>query len=184
MAALRGREGTAALALQFTILTAARTGEVIGARWSEIDFKAATWTVPAGRMKASKEHRVPLAPAAVALLKSLYTEADNDHIFLGHRSGGLSDATMSGLLGRMGRDDLTVHGFRSTFRDWAAETTAFPTDVIELSLAHVTKNKTEAAYKRTDLLDKRRKLLEAWAAYCSRKPAVEGKVLPMRGGRR
>jgi integrase len=126
---------------------------------------------------------VPLAPAAIALLKSLYTEDGNDFIFLGYRSDGLSDAAMSGLLERMGKTDITVHGFRSTFRDWCAETTAFPADVVEMALAHTIQNKTEAAYKRTDLLAKRGKLMEAWAKFCSRKPAVDGKVLPMRGRR-
>jgi integrase len=184
MAALGEREGSAAVALAFTILTAARTGEVIGARWSEVDLKTAIWTVPAGRMKASREHRVPLTPAALDLLKALPTADGNDFIFIGPNLNGLSNAAMSALLDRMGRADLTVHGFRSTFRDWAAETTAFPGDVIEMSLAHTIKNKTEAAYRRGDLLDKRRKLMEAWAKFATAPPvAAKAKVVPMRGRR-
>ncbi|HEY1982715.1 MAG TPA: site-specific integrase [Xanthobacteraceae bacterium] len=195
MAELRKREGVAARALEFLILTAARTGEVIGAQRPEIDFKARVkmldeqdnsiivemplWTIPDGRMKASREHRVPLAPAAVALLKSLYSKAGSDFIFIGPRNARLSDAAMSAVLQRMGTG-ATVHGFRSSFRDWAAETTAFPGDVIEMALAHTIANKTEAAYRRGDLLDKRRKLMEAWAVFCNRKPAAAGAKAPKR----
>jgi integrase len=165
MAALRSRDGFANRALEFTILTAARTGEVIGARWDEIDLKAATWTVPAGRMKASREHRVPLSSTTLALLKNLPREDGNPFIFVGPRTGGLSDAAMTAALKRLGHADITVHGFRSTFRDWAAERTSFANDVIEMALAHAVGNKVEAAYRRGDLFDKRRKLMQAWADY-------------------
>jgi integrase len=140
MATLRSRDGSAIRALEFTILTAARTGEVIGARWDEIDLKAATWTVPAGRMKASKEHRVPLSTTAIRLLNELPHEEGNPYPFVGPRSDGLSDAAMTAALKRLGRSDITVHGFRSTFRDWAAERTSFPNDVIEMALAHAVGN--------------------------------------------
>jgi integrase len=171
MAELRQREGTAASALIFTILTAARSGEVLGARWPEIDLEKGVWTVPAGRMKASREHRVPLSQAAVKLLRDLPTEQGNDFVFVGPRAGGLSDPSMAALLGRMGRADVTVHGFRSCFRDWAAEQTAFPHDVVEMALAHTVGSKVEVAYKRTDLFEKRRKLMAAWATFCASPPA-------------
>ncbi len=184
LAALREREGSAAAALLFTILTAARTGETIGARWSEVDLKTGIWTIPAGRMKMSREHRVPLSAAAKELLGNLYREQNNEFIFIGPRSDGLSNAAMTAVLKRMGRNDITVHGFRSTFHDWAAETTAFPNEVTEMALAHAIGNKTEAAYRRGDLLDKRRKLMEAWAKFCTTaKPAAAGTVVPLRGRR-
>src|SRR5262249_34994940 len=127
MTELRIREGVAAQALEFTILTAARTGEVIGARWDEIDLNAGIWTVPSGRMKAGKEHRNPLNSRAVELLKNLYREDGNDFVFMGSQPGtGLSNMAMTTVLRRMGRGEITVHGFRSTFRDWAAERTNFP----------------------------------------------------------
>ena len=132
LAELRGRTGSAARALEFLILTAARTGEVLGAQWSEIDFDSATWTVPAGRMKAGKEHRVPLSPRAIELLKTLPTENDNPHVFIGPYAGrGMSDTALHGVLTRLDRRDITVHGFRSTFSDWAHEQTAFANHVIE-----------------------------------------------------
>ena len=173
MADLRERDGIAAQALQFCILTAARTGEIIGATWDEIDLDNATWTVPAGRMKALREHRVPLSQSAVDLLRNLYTERGNNFLFIGSRKGaGLSNAAMSAVLGRMGRDKCTVHGFRSTFRDWAGETPAFASDALEMCLAHQVGNAVEKAYRRGDMLDKRRKLMGAWAAYCC-SPAIE-----------
>ena len=126
MQALRQREGTAARALEFTILTAARTGEVIGARWEEIDFDGMMWTVPAGRMKGGKEHRVPLSEHTIALLRELPTEEGNPHVFIGPSQGaGLSNMAMTSVLRRMGHGDITVHGMRSTFRDWAAERTNY-----------------------------------------------------------
>jgi integrase len=134
MADLRGRDGVAARALEFTILTAARTGEVVGARWDEIDTASATWTIPAGRMKGSREHRVPLSPRAVELLEEVYREDGNDYVFIGSQRGGsLSNMAMTATLKRMGRADITVHGFRSTFRDWAAERTNFPNHVVEMA---------------------------------------------------
>jgi integrase len=165
MAELRTRPGSAARALEFTILTAARTGETIGARWNEIDFDAATWTIPAERMKAAKEHRVALSTRAIELLRELPTEADNPFVFLG-ASAGLGSTAMAQALKRMGRNDITVHGFRSTFRDWAAETTHYPNHVVEMALAHIIGDKVEAAYRRGDLFAKRAQLMQAWADYC------------------
>jgi integrase len=186
MAALRARQGTAARALEFAILTAARTGEVIGARWSEIDIEDKTWTVPAGRMKGGKEYRVALSERAIDLLRDLPTEDNNGFIFVGPRAGsGLSNMAMAQTLKRMGHGDITVHGFRSSFRDWAAETTAFPNHVVEMALAHVVGDKVESAYRRGDLLAKRRQLAEAWSRYCTSPPmpAQTGKtVVGMRKG--
>ena len=165
MAALAGQAGTGAVALRFAILTAARTGEVIGAQWREVDMDAAVWTVPAARMKASREHRVPLTAAALAVLRTMRLLGDG-FVFPGAAAErGLSNAAMAAVLDRMGRDDLTVHGFRSTFRDWAAETTDYPREVAEAALAHTLRDKVEAAYRRGDLFDKRRALMEAWAAF-------------------
>ena len=158
IAKLREQEGVAARALEFTILTAARTGEVIGARQSEIDRRQKVWTIPAERMKAGKQHRVPLSDRAleISLTKSPGAE---DYIFPGGRTGQpLSNMAMLTLLRRMGRHDLTVHGFRSTFRDWASERTNFSGEVVEMALAHAIDSKTEAAYRRGDLFEKRRRL--------------------------
>src|SRR6266498_2569176 len=177
MVELREREGVAARALEFAILTAVRTGEVLGAQWSEIDLGAKVWTVPAGRMKGGREHRVPLSGAAVAILKRMAKAREGDHVFPGNRRATLSNMAFLMLLRRMGRGDLTAHGFRSTFRDWAAERTNFPNEVVEMALAHSVGNKVEAAYRRGDLFDKRRKLMNAWAAYCEAPRAVTGKVV-------
>ncbi len=166
MGRLGKQEGTAARALAFTILTAARTGETIGAKWDEIDLVARVWTVPASRMKAGKEHRGPLAPAAVAILEQAAERRENDYVFPGARGGALSNMAFLMLLRRMEHGDLTTHGFRSTFRDWAAERTGFPREVAEQALAHTLPDKVEAAYRRSDLFDKRRKLMEAWARFC------------------
>ena len=174
MADLRKREGVAAQALEFTILTAASTGEVIGARWDEIDLEAGVWTVPAGRMKAGKEHRIPLSSRAVELLKDLYREDGNDFVFIGSQAGsGLSNMAMTTVLRRMGRGDITVHGFRSAFRDWAAERTDFPNHVVEQALAHTIGDKVEAAYRRGDLFAKRAQLMAAWAKYCEALASTE-----------
>ncbi|MEX3015497.1 tyrosine-type recombinase/integrase [Gymnodinialimonas hymeniacidonis] len=161
---LSGRTGVAARALAFTILTAARSGETRGATWAEIDLGAKVWTIPADRMKAGKEHRVPLTSEAIACLGAKRDEAAS--IFESETKLGkpISDMSMTAVLRRMGRDDITVHGFRSTFRDWAGETTAFPREVIEAALAHGIKDKAEAAYARSDLFDKRRKLMGAWSS--------------------
>jgi integrase len=183
MAALRQREGVAARALEFTILTAARTGEVIGATWDEIDLKGGIWTIPAGRMKASREHRVPLPDHMLEILRALPHEKNNPFVFIGPRKGGLSNMGMASVLVRMGRDDITVHGFRSTFRDWAAERTNYPNHVVEMALAHVVGDKVEAAYRRGDLFAKRARLMADWAKFATTKPAERSaKVVPMRNG--
>lgn len=166
MADLATREGIAARALEFGILTAARSSEIRGARWEEVDLDARIWTVPAERMKAGKEHRVPLSSGAVRLLGSLPRFAGSALVFTAPRGGVLSDMTLTAVLRRMGRTDLTQHGFRSTFRDWAGETTAFPREVIEHALAHQLRDKAEAAYQRGDLLRKRAELMQAWADAC------------------
>jgi integrase len=166
MARLKAQEGVAARALAFTILTGARTGEAIGAQWDEIDLAAKVWTIPANRMKAGREHRVPLAPAAIAILEQAAERRENDRVFPGARGAGLSNAAFLTTLRRMERSDLTAHGFRSTFRDWAAERTSYPREVAEQALAHTQSNKVEAAYRRSDLFDKRRRLMEAWARFC------------------
>jgi integrase len=170
MTALREQQGVAARALEFTILTAARTGETIGARWQEIDFANATWTVPAGRMKASKEHRVPLSKPALQLLRDVPREKNNPFVFIGPYKAGLSNMAMAATLQRMGRNDITVHGFRSTFRTWAGERTAHPVQVIEQSLAHSIGSKVEQAYARGDLFAKRARLMAEWGRYCTSKP--------------
>jgi integrase len=168
LAALRGQEAIAAWALEFLILTAARTGELIGARWEEVDFDEKVWTVPATRMKSGREHRVPLVPAAVAVLEKMKECRESEFVFPGGKRGRpLSNMAMLKLLGRMGRGDLTAHGFRSTFRDWAAERTNFPREVAEAALAHTLGDKVEAAYRRGDLFQKRRQLMDAWARFCS-----------------
>lgn len=173
LGSLRKEAGMGALALEFAILTAARSGEVRGARWDEIDLTTGIWTVPAGRMKAGREHRVPLSrPALLILLKLAEVRDGSGLIFFGVKRGApLSDMTLTGVLRRMGRRDLTVHGFRSTFRDWAADN-GKPADAAERALAHVIGNKTRGAYERTDLLDVRRALMNEWAAFLAR-PSVE-----------
>jgi integrase len=173
MAALRLRDGIAARALEFAILTAARTGEVIGAKWVEIDLEAKTWLVPADRMKAGREHRVPLSDRAVEILKSIPTEKGNPFVFEGPRAGGLSNMAMASVLRRMNRAQITVHGFRSSFRDWAAETTAYANHVVEKALAHTVGDKVEAAYRRGDLFEKRRKLMTEWGRYCATTPKIQ-----------
>lgn len=166
MKSLAQREGMASLALQFVILTAARSGEVRGARWDEIDRINRTWTIPASRMKAGKEHQIPLSDAAISVLNKVPVMIDNPLVFPAPRGGLLSDMTMAAVLKRMEWNDLTVHGFRSTFRDWAGETTGFPREVIEHALAHQLKDKAEAAYARGTLFAKRRLLMDEWANYC------------------
>jgi integrase len=170
MATLRTREGVAAQALVFTVLTAARTGEVTGAEWDEVDLDEAIWTVPAGRMKAGKEHRVPLSEPALEILHNTYRETNNAYVFIGGHSGAaLSNMAMTAVLKRMGHVGdraVTVHGMRAAFRTWAAEQTGFPHEVVEQALAHTISNKVERAYRRGDLFEKRRKLMQAWASYC------------------
>jgi integrase len=165
MTELKAKPGISARALQVTILTALRTNEVISATWDEIDLKAKVWTVPAARMKAARDHRVPLSQPVIAILKSLPREANNDYVFIGGKSGQpVNNMAMLETL-RSLRPGLTVHGFRSTFRDWAAETTGAPNHVVEMALAHAVGNAVEAAYRRGDLFDKRRELMTAWATY-------------------
>jgi integrase len=181
MAVLRIRPGFAARALEFLILTATRSSEVIKARWSEIDLENSTWTIPPGRMKGGKEHRVPLSTAAIELLRAL--PRDSDFVFPGRFKGRhISNNAMAEVLIRLGRDGITVHGFRSTFRDWAAERTSFPNHVIEMALAHTIGNKVEAAYRRGDLFSKRQQLMKAWADYCA-SPVAAAEVVPIRAAR-
>jgi integrase len=178
---VREQGGTSPRALEFAILTATRTGEVLGARWGEIDLAEKTWTIPAERMKAHREHRVPLSPRALAILAEMkrarQSDSNDAFVFPGGKPGKpLSNMTFLMLMRRMGRADLTAHGFRSSFRDWAAERTSFPSEVAEMALAHVVSSKVEAAYRRGDLFEKRRKLMEAWANFCDQ-PKSEGKVI-------
>jgi integrase len=181
MAELRDRDSTSARALEFTILTAARTGETIGAIWDEIDIKARTWTVPAGRMKAGKKHVVPLTDRAVEILDSLPHKGD--YVFPGARKGEpLSNMAMLELVRGM-RPGTTVHGLRSAFRDWAAERTNYPNHVVEMALAHAVGDKVEKAYRRGDLFEKRRRLMAEWDRYCAGPLPAGATVLPLRGQR-
>lgn len=176
---LRTQSGNAALALEFTILTAARTSETIGAKWAEFDLAAAIWTIPAIRMKMKKEHRVPLCSRAIEIIEKMKS-LEADYVFPGGRKDmPLSNMAMAAVLKRMERTDITVHGFRSTFRDWAAETTAYPNEVVEMALAHRISNAVEAAYRRGDLMEKRKALMHAWQVYCERdQPAAIHKIAP------
>jgi integrase len=181
MAQLRKQEGMSALALQFLILTATRTSEVLNATWAEVDLDAGVWTIPEGRMKAGREHRVPLSKSALALLRELHKHRASDLIFPSAKpSRPLSNMAMLKLLERMGRADLTVHGFRSTFRDWAAERTNFPREVAEHALAHSLPDKVEAAYRRGDLFGKRRQLMISWARFCETQAVGVGEVVALR----
>jgi integrase len=181
MGDLRERAGVAAAALEFLILTAARTSEVIGARWEEMDLSSRTWVVPAERMKARAIHRVPLSNAALVVLERMRAIQQDEFVFPSTKKGkALSNMALLALLRRMKRTDLTTHGFRSTFRDWAAECTNFPQEVAETALAHTISNKVEAAYRRGDLFDKRRRLMDAWAEYCAATISAAGTVVPLR----
>jgi integrase len=170
---LRQFRGAAALALEFAILTAARSGEVLGAEWDEI--AGDIWTVPAGRMKAGKEHRVPLSAPARKVLEQL-SRVRGAIVF-----PALGVDALRVMLRRMGRGDITTHGFRSTFRDWAAERTNYPNEVAEMALGHAVRNQVEAAYRRGDFLDRRRKLMDAWGEFCAR-PTAGARVVPIRRG--
>ena len=172
MAMLRDREDISARALEFTILTAARTGEVIGARWDEFDLKKRLWTVPGDRMKSGRDHRVPLSNRAIEILQLL--KRQGPHVF------PLSNMAMLTLLRRIGPGHLTVHGFRSSFRDWCAERTNYPHELAEMALAHIVSDKTEKAYRRGDMFEKRRQLMDAWAMFCAM-AASTGEVLPLHG---
>jgi integrase len=167
---LREQDGIAARALEFTILTAARTGETIGARCTEIDLLDKTWTIPAARMKAGREHRVPLSARALAILEEMqaHRHRDEGFVFPGGKPGKpLSNMAFLMLLRRMDRGDLTAHGFRSSFRDWVAERTNFPSEVAEMALAHAVGSSVEAAYRRGDLFERRRRLMQQWATFCT-----------------
>jgi integrase len=178
MKVLGAMEGLGPIALRFLVLTAARTGEVIGAQWNEVDLAKGIWTVPRERMKAAREHRVPLNVEAITLLEAL--PRVGELVFPGMKRGKpLSNMALLQTLRRMKRSDLTAHGFRSSFRDWSAEMTSFPREVIEASLAHTIGSKVEAAYLRSDLFDKRRLLMKAWGQHCSGNDA-DTQVLPLR----
>jgi integrase len=179
LAELRLRDGFGPRMLEFTILTAVRTGEVLGARWSEFDLTSSTWVIPAERMKSKTGHRVPLSPRAIEILKAL--PRTGGYVFPSQRTDRpFSQVVMLKTLHRMGRRNLTVHGFRSTFRDWAAETTGYPNHVVEMALAHAIGDQVEAAYRRGDLFEKRRRLMDDWARYCEKTPTVVSNVTPIR----
>jgi integrase len=186
LVSLREQEGTAPRALEFLILTAARTGETIGARWGEIDLLDKTWTVPGGRMKAHREHRVPLSQRAVAILEDMQRlrpgdEADS-FVFPGGKAGKpLSNMAFLMLLRRMGRGDLTAHGFRATFKTWASERTSAQNEIVEAALVHVIGGKVEQAYRRGDLFEKRRRLMQQWATFCISAPVSDAqKIVALR----
>jgi integrase len=168
MSVLREKDSLSAYNLRFTILTAARSGEARGAMWSEIDMDSRTWTIPAKRMKAKREHKVPLSEEAMEILTKMqqWRLENSDRVFPGARGGLLSDVAVNKTLHAIA-PNVTVHGFRSSFRDWGAETTAFPSAVLEISLAHVNSNKVEAAYQRSDLFERRVELMLAWGRYCA-----------------
>jgi len=179
LAQLRERDATAALALEFCILTATRSSETLGTRWSEIDMAARVWTVPAARMKAARAHRIPLPDRAMDILEKLFEARSGDFVFPGQRADKpLSNMAMEMVLRRMKLEDVTVHGFRSAFRDWAGNETSFPREIAEAALAHVIGDKAEQAYRRGDALEKRRALMAAWASHCE--AASTGNVVALR----
>jgi len=174
---LRKIEGMTARCLEFVVLTAARSNEALTAKWSEIDLHARTWTLPASKMKGRREHRVPLAPAALSLLEAL--PRNGEYVFTGHRGRQfLSPASMKMLLIRV-KQPTTTHGFRSSFRDWCAEQTSYPAEVAEMALAHRVGSQVENAYRRTDMFERRRRLMAEWAAFCET-PASNAEVIPIR----
>ena len=180
MVDLRQQSGAPARALEFLILTAGRSGEVRGTQWDEIDFASATWVIPPIRMKGNREHRVPLTPRCIAILEEMKAVRQGPYVFPGRTGDApLWINALGYVLQQLGRDGVTAHGFRSSFRDWAGERTAFPREVAEQALAHQTGNYVELAYRRADALEKRRKLMAAWSDYCS-KPAPAGTVVPLR----
>jgi integrase len=178
VAKLRQRDDVGARPLEFMILTAARRSEVRESTWGEIDLATRTWTVPANRMKTGKEHRVPLSPRAIAILEAVPEDRRNGLLFPG-RNGAMGANVVARLFQTLVGSKATLHGLRSSFRDWAAEQTSFPREVIEMALAHVVASKVEAAYFRTDLFEKRARLMDAWGEFCA-KPATTGKVVPIR----
>ena len=182
VAKLRQAEGFSARALELAILTAARSGEILGANWGEVDLEAKVWTIPAARMKAAREHRIPLAAPAVRLLEQLAKVKTGDFVFPGQKRGKpLSVMALDMALRRLKAGAVTVHGFRSSFRDWAGEETSFPREIAEAALAHVVGDKAEQAYRRGDALEKRRKLMDAWSKFLGSKSA-ELKVAQPKGG--
>lgn len=184
IAELRKQEGIAGRAFEFLILTAARTSEVLGARWGEFGIDERVWTVPGERMKSGREHRVPLSPRAIEIIEEMRSAVGGKgslvaFVFPGAKDGALSNMALLMTLRRMGRGDLTAHGFRSTFRDWAAECTGFPAEVAEMALAHAVADAVERAYRRGDLFAKRRQLMDAWARFCAAAPLDPGKAVPI-----
>ena len=179
MADLRKRDGNGARALELLILTATRSGEIRGATWNEVDIQAGLWTIPASRMKAQKEHRVPLSKPAIRLLESLPRIADCNLVFPGNLNKPLSDMTLTAVMRRAGITAVP-HGFRSTFRDWAAERTSYPSDLAEMALAHTIDNKVEEAYRRGDMLAKRANMMAAWAGFCEKAATAKGYVVSMK----
>ena len=184
---LREQRGIAVRALEFVIMTASRSGEVRGARWDEIDLDAGTWTIPGERMKADREHRVPLSDEVVRLLRDLPRFEGSEYVFPSPRTGRpLSDSALTKVLRDLGFD-VTAHGFRSSFRDWCAETTRYPREVAEMALAHAIPSAVEAAYRRGDLFEKRRKMMNAWSDFIDREPVEsdeKSRVVAIRGARR
>jgi integrase len=180
MAQLKKRDAVAARAVELAILTATRTGEVIGAKWAEFDLHDRVWTIPAERMKGGREHRVPLSDAAMGVIEHMGTVRQSDCVFPGDRRAALSNMALLMLLRRMGRTDITIHGFRSSFRDWVEEQTDAPRAVAEMALSHSIDNAVEAAYRRGDLLEKRRPLMTKWANYCLRSQCDIGPVTSIR----
>jgi len=181
IAQLRAERSAAALALRFIILTGVRKKETLGTVWSEIDLQGRIWTIPADRMKGHRTHRVPLSPQAIAVLRQVAKLREGEWVFPGARGARVSKNAPLDLLSRLGRNDVTVHGFRSSLRDWAAECTDFPREICEVALAHLVGDETERAYQRGDLFVKRRRLMDAWGEYASR-PQVAGTVTPLRRG--
>jgi integrase len=174
---VRARKGATALALEFIILTAARAGEVVGMKWAEVDLIAKVWTVPASRMKAGREHRVPLSASAVALL--VKQPRESEFVFPGQNRPTLSSGALDRLIRKRMKSGVCTHGFRSTFRTWAAERTSYPSEVAELALAHVVGTKVEQAYNRTDLFERRRRLMADWATFCET-PTTSAEVIAIR----
>jgi integrase len=180
MAKLQPTASIPARALEFLILTAARSGEVLGAKWDELDLNQRVWTIPAERMKAGREHRVPLSDAAMAVVEAMAEIRMSDYLFPGIGTGRpLAHDAMSRALHRLGREE-TVHGFRSGFSQWGAERTSYPFEVRELALAHAVGSQVERSYQRSDLFDRRRRLMDDWADFCAKPPSA-GKVVPIRG---
>jgi integrase len=181
MPALRAQEGMGALALEFTILGATRTSETLGAKWDEIDGAAEVWTIPGSRTKSAKEHRVPLSGPMLAIIGKLMAVRSGAYVFPGIKAGRpLGPAGMAQVLARMERRDITVHGFRSTFQDWVGDQTAYPADLAEMALGHAIKGAVEAAYRRGDALDRRRRLMDDWATFCGTVTPKGASVIPIR----